>query len=76
MSLCPRTFQFSIGRASSSQSLDVFITLLSMGSKNYKSLLKKRKENYAYLKKSFETLAARIGERVISTKNNQISIGK
>jgi len=63
------------GRASSSQSLDVFITLLSMGSVNYQSLLAKRRENHKYLKDSMLKFAEKYGEQVINTPNNQISIG-
>ncbi|CAG7830853.1 unnamed protein product [Allacma fusca] len=63
------------GRASSSQFLDVFITLLSMGSNEYTRLLKKRSENYKYLKNRFGALAEKFSEHIIQTPNNQISIG-
>jgi len=69
-------FQFSIGRASSSQTLDVLITLLSMGSSTYSSLVMKAKEKYAYLKQSMEQLAAKYDEKVIQTPRNRISIGE
>jgi O-phospho-L-seryl-tRNASec:L-selenocysteinyl-tRNA synthase len=63
------------GRASSSQMLDVFITMLSMGSNAYSSLLKKRRENFLYLKSQLEILASKFDEHVIDPQN-QISIGK
>ena len=66
----------SKGRASSSQLIDVFITLLSMGSNGYTELLRKRKENYQYLKTRMTGLAVKFGEHVIETPGNQISIGE
>jgi len=42
-------FQFS-GRASSSQTIDVFITLLEMGANGYKKLVNERRENFGLLK--------------------------
>lgn len=65
---------FYPGRASSSQSLDVLITLLSMGSLKYKSLLQERKENFVYLKNELNELAVTMDEKVLNTPNNQISI--
>lgn len=63
------------GRASSSQSLDLLITLLSMGVDGYKNLLKERKDCYLYLKDELSKLALKYGERVLNTPNNPISIG-
>lgn len=38
------------GRASSGPIVDLFLTFLEMGEKNFKQLLKERKENFTYLK--------------------------
>ena len=38
------------GRASSSQTIDVFITLLELGANGYKKLVNERRENFALLK--------------------------
>lgn len=40
----------TIGRASVGPVLDLFITLLSMGSTGYMELLKQREENFIYMK--------------------------
>ncbi len=63
------------GRASASQSIDLLITLLSMGSNGYKNLLKQRKECFEYLKVELNKLALNYDERVLNTPNNPISIG-
>jgi O-phospho-L-seryl-tRNASec:L-selenocysteinyl-tRNA synthase len=68
--------KFYPGRASSSQSLDVLITLLSMGSDNYKKLLTDRKECFDYLKDQLCNLAIKFHEKVLDTPHNSISIGK
>ncbi len=62
------------GRASSSQCLDVLITLLSMGTNQYKALLQERKENFNYLKNELIELAAKNEEKVMHTPHNQISL--
>ena len=48
------------GRASSSQIIDVFITLLQMGSNGYKKLVNERRENFALLKQEMSRLAPTI----------------
>ncbi|XP_055901382.1 O-phosphoseryl-tRNA(Sec) selenium transferase-like [Biomphalaria glabrata] len=63
------------GRASITPSLDLFITLLSLGSKGYKSLLQERKELFIYLSNSLSICAEKYGERILQTKNNPISLG-
>jgi O-phospho-L-seryl-tRNASec:L-selenocysteinyl-tRNA synthase len=68
--------EFYPGRASSSQSLDVLITLLSMGTETYKRLLNDRKECFVYLKLELQKVAEQFGEKVLETPNNPISIGK
>lgn len=56
--------------------LDLFITLLQMGSTGYKELVNERKENYLLLKQELSRVAEAYGERVLETKNNPISLGK
>ena len=55
--------------------MDVFITLLSMGSVKYKELLKERKENYQYLSSKLSAVAEKHGERILKTPHNAISMG-
>ncbi|EDV43802.1 uncharacterized protein Dana_GF16335 [Drosophila ananassae] len=62
------------GRASGSQSLDVFMTLLSLGRKGYQSLVKEREENFNYLKDRLGKFAESRGETVINTSLNTISL--
>lgn len=62
------------GRASSSQVLDVFMTLLHLGRDGYMKLVNVRKENFKYLKEKLEILALRHNEKVLVTKRNPISI--
>ena len=50
---------FSIGRASGTPTVDMFITLLSMGVSEFKRLLATRKNLYLKLKQDLHTLAAR-----------------
>lgn len=64
------------GRASSSPSTDLLITLLSMGVKGYKDLLKERKSNYKALQEKLSKCAQKHGERLLSTPHNGISMGK
>ncbi len=64
------------GRASSSPTIDVFITLMQMGTAGYKELMEERRENYKTLKEEMIRVAEKYGERVLETKNNPISIGK
>ncbi|XP_071982092.1 O-phosphoseryl-tRNA(Sec) selenium transferase isoform X1 [Engystomops pustulosus] len=62
------------GRASASPSLDVLITLLSLGASGYKNLLTERKELFAYLANELKTLAAKHNERLLDTPHNPISL--
>jgi len=62
------------GRASSSPTIDVFITLMQMGTTGYKELMDERKENYKILKHEMTKIAEKYGERVLETKNNPVSI--
>lgn len=70
-----RVAQIYPGRASISPTLDVFMTLLSLGSLEYLQLVKQRKDLYVYLRHEMNKLAERHGERVIENVNNTISIG-
>ncbi|XP_060566006.1 O-phosphoseryl-tRNA(Sec) selenium transferase-like [Ruditapes philippinarum] len=62
------------GRASASPSLDLFITLLSLGREGYKQLLKDRKDNYNYLQDKLKQCAECNGERLLDIKHNNISL--
>jgi O-phospho-L-seryl-tRNASec:L-selenocysteinyl-tRNA synthase len=62
------------GRASSSQSIDLLITLLSMGSDGYINMIKTRKEMFNYLKCEMNKIAIKYNERVLHTPNNPISL--
>ncbi|XP_040822384.1 O-phosphoseryl-tRNA(Sec) selenium transferase isoform X2 [Ochotona curzoniae] len=62
------------GRASASPSLDVLITLLSLGSSGYKKLLKERKEMFSYLSSQLEKLSEAYNERLLHTPHNPISL--
>ena len=62
------------GRASSSPTIDVFITLMSMGVEGYKRLVKERKENFVLLKQELGKVAEKYGERVLESKDNPISV--
>ncbi|XP_049742384.1 O-phosphoseryl-tRNA(Sec) selenium transferase isoform X2 [Loxodonta africana] len=62
------------GRASASPSLDVLMTLLSLGSNGYKKLLKERKEMFAYLSSELKKLSEAYSERLLHTPHNPLSL--
>jgi len=62
------------GRASASPTVDMFITLLSLGVAGFKSLLARRKNNLVKLKQDLAHLADRFGLTLLDTKNNTISV--
>ncbi|XP_034757169.1 O-phosphoseryl-tRNA(Sec) selenium transferase isoform X1 [Etheostoma cragini] len=62
------------GRASASPSLDVLITLLTLGASGYKKLLSERKEMYLFLAQELKSLASAHGERLLHTPHNPISL--
>jgi O-phospho-L-seryl-tRNASec:L-selenocysteinyl-tRNA synthase len=62
------------GRGSSSQSLDVFMTLLSLGKNGYMQLVQERKEMFIYLRQKLRNLSTRHSEKILITKRNPISI--
>lgn len=66
---------FKLGRASATPTLDLFITMLSLGSRGYKNMLAERKEIYGYLKQELSRCAEGHGERILQTPHNPISIG-
>lgn len=63
------------GRGSSTPSVDMFITLLSLGQFGYTKLLKQRKEIMEYLRSKLSEMAEKHGERLLNTKSNPISMG-
>eukprot|EP00798_Chlamydomonas_sp_ICE-L_P014522 gene14522-20553_t len=63
------------GRAAVAAHLDVLITLLHWGAKGWRQELKQREELYPYLKDKLQHLAASLGERVLETPGNPISLG-
>ena len=63
------------GRASISPILDLFITLVSMGTTGLKRLLQQRKDVFALLKEGIETLSRDHNERALHSPHNSISIG-
>lgn len=62
------------GRASSSQTLDVFMTLLSLGREGYLRLTQERKDFFVYLRQKLRNLSIRHDEKILITKRNPISI--
>ncbi|XP_026124098.1 O-phosphoseryl-tRNA(Sec) selenium transferase-like isoform X1 [Carassius auratus] len=63
------------GRASASPSLDVLITLLTLGANGYKKLLSERKELYGHLAQEMSAVAERHGERLQHTPHKPITLG-
>ncbi|EDV47913.2 O-phosphoseryl-tRNA(Sec) selenium transferase [Drosophila erecta] len=62
------------GRASGSQSLDVFMTLLSLGRNGFQLLIEQRSENFNYLRENLKKFAELHGEIVLDSKCNSISL--
>jgi len=62
------------GRGSGSPTVDLFITLLSLGASGFKTLLANRKNNFVKLKEELIHLADRFNLCVLETKNNTISV--
>merc|ERR1711865_1304091 len=63
------------GRASGSPTLDLFITMLSMGSNGYTSMLMKRKQLRTEFQTKFEQIAHKWNERLLICPKNTISFG-
>lgn len=66
--------KFYPGRASSSQSLDVFMTVLSLGRLGYKRMMTERTELFEYMKLKLSDLASKYHERVLNSNKNPISL--
>ena len=64
------------GRASLTPTMDVFITLMQLGSTGWKRLTDQRKENFKVIQDMLGKIAQKYRERVLNVKNNPISIGK
>lgn len=62
------------GRGSSSQTLDVFMTLLSLGREGYMRLVQERKDLFVYLRQKLRNLSTRHNEKILLTKRNPISV--
>ena len=62
------------GRGSSTPTLDLFITLLSMGREGWNGLLNTRADVFGYLKERLAVLAQERGERILETPANLISL--
>lgn len=62
------------GRASAYASLDLFITLLSMGEKGWVRLLTERETLYEYMREELSKVAEEVGERMLETPGNPISM--
>lgn len=62
------------GRASASTMIDVVITLLHLGHSGWVRILQQREDVYAYAKSRLENFAQEVGERVLETPDNPISL--
>jgi O-phospho-L-seryl-tRNASec:L-selenocysteinyl-tRNA synthase len=62
------------GRASASPIMDLFISMLEVGLKGYKDLLKERKQNFSLLHSEISKWAQANNETVIINSRNQISL--
>ncbi|KAJ4454853.1 O-phosphoseryl-tRNA(Sec) selenium transferase [Paratrimastix pyriformis] len=63
------------GRASAAPVVDFFVTMLEMGWNRYRSLVDERLETMGYLHEQLEKVAAAVGERMLCTPHNPISMG-
>lgn len=63
------------GRGSITPTVDLFITLLSMGRETLLKLLREREERYVALSTALDALAQQHGERKLETPSNPISMG-
>ncbi|EEC15032.1 O-phosphoseryl-tRNA(Sec) selenium transferase, putative [Ixodes scapularis] len=62
------------GRGSATPTMDLFITLLSLGTKGYLKLRKERREVFVYLTEKLREVSGKHGERFLHTPNNRISV--
>lgn len=63
------------GRGSASPTMDLFITLLTVGIKGYREICKQRKGTFYYLVEQLEKLAESHNQMVLKIGSNDISIG-
>lgn len=62
------------GRASISQTLDVLMTMLSLGRKGLTNLITERVTNFDYLRNEIGLVAKKYGQNLISSSRNNISL--
>ncbi|XP_064484110.1 O-phosphoseryl-tRNA(Sec) selenium transferase-like [Ornithodoros turicata] len=62
------------GRGSGSPTLDLFITLLSVGKNGYLKLRNERKQLFQHLVEQLSNVVGKYGQRVLHTPGNQISV--
>ena len=62
------------GRASISPILDLFVSMLEMGSEGYSKEIKLRKQNYLRLKTELEKWALKNDEKIVANVRNRISL--
>ncbi|KAA8497213.1 O-phosphoseryl-tRNA(Sec) selenium transferase [Porphyridium purpureum] len=72
--LVQRVLETYPGRASGSPSLDLLMTLLQLGQNGWRSLLDERERTFAQLHARLVHFAERVGERVLESPRNDISI--
>lgn len=63
------------GRASIAPSLDVLITLLSLGESGWLEKLAEREDTFEYMRTELQKTVAKHGERLLETPGNPISMG-
>jgi O-phospho-L-seryl-tRNASec:L-selenocysteinyl-tRNA synthase len=63
------------GRASMTAHLDLLVTLLHWGAAGWTRMLQQREEVYGYLSEQLAQAAEQVGERVLATPGNPISLG-
>eukprot|EP00762_Andalucia_godoyi_P002952 ANDGO_04192.mRNA.6 O-phosphoseryl-tRNA(Sec) selenium transferase len=62
------------GRASAAPTLDTFLTLLHLGRSGWAALVSQQERNFGKLKLQLQQFAAKVGERVLSTDTNPVSL--
>ena len=62
------------GRAAATTAVDMFATLLQLGTDGWTILREQRERVFLHLKSSLSALSVRLGERVLETPNNAISM--
>lgn len=62
------------GRACAAPALDLFITLLEWGEQGWRGVLSARERMYGYAREKLAAAAAELGERLLETPGNPISL--